>query len=125
MIENIVSDLMETTNSLIKAVEEDMVDVRKAKHDSLLVRNEEKLVLMDKLANGKKELNEQLTIEYQKGNDISVYKESIDRLEDKLQELYTLNGRLASIVLPVKEMYREIIEDISKNNGGSLIEVMA
>ena len=53
------------------------------------------------------------------------YREEINLLENNLKELYELNGYLASIVLPVKEMYKDIIEDLTKLNGGNLIEVMA
>ena len=59
--------------------------------------------------------------------------EEADKLRDfsvsipqkNLKELYELNGRLASIVLPVKEMYKDIIDDLTKANGGNLVEVMA
>ncbi len=125
MIENTVLQLKEITSQLNMAINDDIEDVKQANHESLINRNEIKLDLMDSLTVLKQSLNEELAQEYKAGVDISVYKNGIDELEIKLRDLYTANGKLASIVLPVKEMYREIIEDITKQNGGSILEVMA
>jgi len=125
MIDITVLELQSVTEELKKSILLDIEDVKKAKHESLLIRNDKKLELMDKLASLKQKLNEDLSIEYKEGKDISVYKPSIDELELGLKGLYELNGKLASIVLPVKEMYKDIIDEITKKNGGSLVEVMA
>ncbi|PIF04108.1 MAG: hypothetical protein CSA86_03165 [Arcobacter sp.] len=125
MIDITVLELQSVTNALKESILLDIEDVKKANHESLVERNSSKLTLMDKLTQLKQQLNTELSQEYQKGKDISVYKTSIDDLEIQLRELYELNGKLASIVLPVKEMYKEIIDEITKVNGGSLIEVMA
>lgn len=125
MIEITVLELQSITSELKESIVLDIHDVKKANHESLVTRNSVKLTLMDSLSELKQKLNSELSDEYKKGNDISIYKNSIDELEKQLRELYELNGKLASIVLPVKEMYKEIIDEISQNNGGSLIEVMA
>jgi len=125
MIDITVLELQSVTAALKESIKLDIIDVKQAKHESLLERNEEKIIMMENLSNLKKKLNEELSVEYKKGNDISLYKESIDDLEVNLRELYKLNGKLAAIVLPVKEMYKEIIDEITLRNGGSLIEVMA
>jgi hypothetical protein len=125
MIEDIVKELDKTIVSLKQYVLEDIEDVKQANHEQLIVRNDQKLELMDKLQQDKEKLNQELTKLYKDGQDISVYKESIDNLEVGLRELYELNGKLASIVLPVKQMYKDIIDEITARNGGSLIEVMA
>jgi vacuolar-type H+-ATPase subunit I/STV1 len=125
MIEDIVKELDKTIASLKQYVLEDIEDVKQANHEQLIVRNDQKLELMDKLQQDKEKLNQELTKLYKDGQDISVYKESIDNLEVGLRELYELNGKLASIVLPVKQMYKDIIDEITARNGGSLIEVMA
>ena len=80
---------------------------------------------MESLKTLKEELNDQLAAEYQEGKDISIYRESVDELEIDLRQLYETNGKLAAIVLPVKEMYKEIIEDITEKNGGRLVDVKA
>jgi len=50
----------------------------------------------------------------------------VDSLEDDLKQLYELNGKLASIVLPIKQMYKEMVDDLTEQNGGgSLIDVKA
>ena len=125
MIDITILELQSVTAELKESIKLDIIDVKQAKHESLLERNDEKLTMMENLSNLKKKLNEELSVEYKKGNDISLYKDSIDDLEVNLRELYKLNGKLAAIVLPVKEMYKEIIDEITLRNGGSLIEVMA
>jgi len=125
MIQDTINNLKEITSKLYKATLEDIEDVKKAKHESLLSRNDVKIELMDKLKDLKQMLNEQLAAEYQDGKDISVYRASVDELELELRELYKTNGKLAAIVLPVKEMYREIIDDITEKNGGRLVDMKA
>lgn len=125
MINETIIELKRITEELFYAIQLDIEDVKKANHESLVQRNEVKIELMDKLAVLKQTLNEELSAEYSKGVDISIYRESVDQLEDKLREVYKINGKLASIVLPVKEMYKEIIDEITAQNGGTLIEVMA
>lgn len=125
MIDITILELRSVTDELKESILLDIHDVKKANHESLVKRNVLKLNLMDSLASLKKQLNEELTVEYKNGSDISIYKQSIDELENELRNLYTLNGKLAAIVLPVKEMYKDIIDEISQNNGGSLVEVRA
>jgi hypothetical protein len=125
MIDGIVLELKNITAQLNAAIKLDIEDVKKANHESLVERNDLKLTLMDSLSVHKEKLNYQLSQEYKDGIDISIYKNSIDELEDKLKDLYHMNGKLASIVLPVKEMYKEIIDELTTVNGGSLVEVMA
>lgn len=125
MIDVTILELQSITEELKKAILLDIEDVKKANHESLVIRNTEKLNLMENLTDLKKKLNTQLSEKYKSGNDISIYKDGIDILEERLREVYKLNGKLGSIVLPVKEMYKDIIEEITQKNGGSLIEVMA
>lgn len=125
MITNTLEELKLLTQSLKDAINLDINDVKLANHESLLTRNDVKLESMEKLSELKQQLNSELAKEFHAGVDITVYKNSIDELETKLKELYLLNGKLASIVLPVRQMYKDIIDDITAINGGSLIEVMA
>jgi ABC-type transporter lipoprotein component MlaA len=59
------------------------------------------------------------------GEDVNIYRQKVDYLEEELRSLYKLNKELASIVLPVQQMYKEIVEDLTKNNGGALLDVKA
>ena len=111
--------------ALKEAIRQDIEDVRNANHEKLLERNDEKLELMIGIGDAQKVLNQILSDEISNGTDIDKFRDDVDLLEFHLRELYTLNGKLASIVLPVKEMYRQIIEDITTHNGGSLFEVRA
>ena len=125
MINKIISKLKIIAEKLNEAVVLDIEDVKKANHESLADRNVVKLDLMDNLIASKQKLNDELAAEYKSGGDISIYKNSVDELEEELKKLYYSNGKLASIVLPVKEMYKEIIDEITTINGGTLVEVMA
>ena len=125
MINNIISKMLEATINLKKAIILDIEDVKQANHEKLLERNEYKLKLIDEISTLQNKLSEALANEIEKGIDIEIYKEKIDNLEKHLKELYELNGKLASIVLPVKQMYSEIIEEIEKYGGGSLVEIKA
>jgi archaellum component FlaC len=125
MITNTIENLKSVTLELQNSIKEDIEDVKAAKHEALLERNNSKMDMMEKLSTLKKQLNDQLSAEFSEGKDVSVYKDSIDELEGELKHLYYLNGKLASIVLPVKEMYKDIIDEITASNGGSLVEVMA
>jgi len=125
MIDVTILELKSVTEHLKKSILLDIEDVKKANHENLVKRNSDKLTSMDLLTNLKQQLNSELSQEYKSGNDISIYKTSIDELELELQNHYSLNEKLASIVLPVKEMYKEIIDEITEKNGGSLVEVMA
>ena len=125
MIKNQVVKMIDTTIKLKQAIEQDIEDVKKANHEKLLERNELKLQLMEDISKFQTQLNEMLATEISNGVDVNIYRDDVDTLEMHLRELYELNGRLASIVLPVKEMYRQIIDEITALNGGSLIEVTA
>ncbi|MCK5111552.1 MAG: hypothetical protein KAQ94_08530 [Arcobacteraceae bacterium] len=117
--------MIEIVELLKGSILDDIEDVRKANHEKLLDRNDIKLEYMEQIASLKEELNQNLIQEVQAGVNVDKYREDVDRLEVHLIQLSKLNTKLAAIVLPVKEMYREIIEDISKANGGSLFEVRA
>lgn len=125
MISQTIENLKSLTIQLQDSIKNDIEDVKKANHEKLLERNDKKLEMMEELSSLKKQLNNQLTQEYKEGKDVSIYKDPIDELERELKHLYYLNGKLGSIVLPVKEMYKEIIDEITSKNGGRLVEVMA
>ncbi len=125
MIENIVANMIELVITLKEDITLDIEDTKNARHEQLLNRNDRKLEKMQQVASYKEELNNALVQAVQNGEELEEYKGMIDSLELHLQELFELNGKLASIVLPVKEMYKEIIDEITKAHGGTLLEVHA
>jgi hypothetical protein len=125
MIKSQVNRMINLAIALKNAIAEDIKDVRNANHEKLLERNDEKLELMMQITESQKVLNQILTDEINRGTDINQFRDDVDLLEFHLRELYELNGKLASIVLPVKEMYRQIIDEITTQNGGMLFEVRA
>ena len=125
MIKDIVKNMVDIVQDLQNDILLDIEDIKKANHEKLLDRNDIKLEKMDQIASLKEELNSALVDEVQAGGDVDRYREDVDLLEENLVHLSKLNGKLASIVLPVKEMYKGIIDDITKANGGTLLEVRA
>jgi hypothetical protein len=125
MIEQTIDNMMDIIAQLHQWVLDDIEDVKNANHESLLDRNDIKLTNMENLAQYKIDLNNLLVQAVQNGDDVDQYRQKVDDLEKALLDLSVINSKLGSIVLPVKQMYKEIIDDISRANGGSLIEVMA
>ncbi|HFU75084.1 MAG TPA: hypothetical protein ENK66_02455 [Arcobacter sp.] len=125
MVKTHIQTMVRLSIELKNAINLDIEDVKQANHEKLLERNDLKLKLMEQINEAQNRLNQLLSQQMQEGIDVNIYRNDVNELESHLRELYELNGKLASIVLPVKEMYRSIIEDITKSNGGTLIEVKA
>lgn len=125
MIETTVNKMLMTIENLKQAIKDDIEDIKLANHEKLLERNEKKQAYMDDIVDLKNELNQGLVQAVKNGVDVNIYRDSVNHLEDELKELYTLNGKLASIVLPVKQMYKEIVDELTERSGGNIFEIKA
>jgi len=125
MVEKNVNDMIELVKKMQKYINQDIEDIKKAKHEALLDRNDEKHNLIEQITNYKQQLNEDIVAEMKKGVDVNIYREQIDTLENELKNLYKLNRKLAQIVEPIQKMYKDIVEEISDNNGGTVFNVTA
>lgn len=125
MIENTVSNMSNLIIKLKSSITQDIEDIKLAKHEELLKRNDEKHLLIEQITSLKTQLNKELISEIQKGVDVNIYRQSVDSLEIELKELYELNKRLASIVLPVQQMYKDLVSEISAANGGNFFDIKA
>lgn len=125
MVLNLIQEMITKTIELQEHILEDMEDIKSARHEKLLDRNEIKLEKMHILASKKEDLNHALLEALQQGKDVNQYRNSVDTLEEELKKLYMLNARLGSIVEPVRKMYKEIVDDIITQYGSSVIEVKA
>lgn len=125
MIETIVSNISALIIKLKDSITQDIEDIKLAKHIELLKRNDEKHLMIDKITSLKADLNKELILEIQKGVDVNIYRQSVDSLEIDLKELYELNKKLASIVLPVQQMYKDLVSEISAANGGNFFDIKA
>ncbi len=126
MINATVDEMKLEISKMKSAINEDIEDIKAANHDKLLDRNDLKQELMDNIVALKQKLNDELVVELQKGTDVNIFRTKVDSLEEDLRSLYELNGKLASIVLPIKQMYKEMVDDLTEHNGGgSLIDVKA
>ena len=125
MIENIVKNMSELVAELKISINQDILDIKEAKHEELLKRNDQKHFILDEIMNLKMQLNKELMALIQEGKDVNIYRQSVDDLEVQLKELYELNKKLASIVLPVQQMYKELVSEIKAVNGGQLFDIKA
>lgn len=125
MINEIIQRMSELVRNLQNSIELDIEDIKKAKHESLLNRNDEKHYMINEITELKAKLNQELVLKIQEGVDVNIYRQKVDSLEDELKNLYELNKRLASIVLPVQQMYKELVEDITAVNGGNIFDIKA
>lgn len=125
MIESIISDMSALIVRLKDSITQDIEDIKAARHEELLKRNDEKHIMIDDISSLKIELNKELVSKIQEGADVNVYRESVDLLEIELRDLYELNKKLASIVLPVHQMYKDLVSEISAANGGNFFDIKA
>jgi hypothetical protein len=125
MIENTIKKISALIIRLKSSIVQDIEDIKAAKHEELLKRNDEKHIMIEDITLLKAQLNKELMAKIQEGVDVNIYRESVDLLEIELKELYELNRRLASIVLPVQQMYKDLVAEISEANGGKFFDIKA
>ena len=125
MIENIEKDMLDLVDQLKSSIKQDISDIKEAKHEELLKRNDQKHSMIDEIMNLKIQLNKELIALIQEGKDVNIYRQSVDTLEVQLKELYELNKKLASIVLPVQQMYKDLVSQIASANGGNFFDIKA
>ena len=125
MIENTIKDMSNLIVKLKSSIVQDIEDIKAAKHEELLKRNDEKHIMIDDITLLKAQLNKELMLKIQEGVDVNIYRKSVDLLEIELKELYELNRRLASIVLPVQQMYKDLVSEITAANGGKIFDIKA
>ncbi len=125
MVETIVKEMIELVNKMQNFILQDIEDIKQAKHAELLNRNDEKQDMIEKITLYKKRLNQEIVNELQNGVDVNIYRDQVDSLEAELKKLYELNRKLAMIVQPIQQMYKDIVDDITDNNGGNFFNVKA
>jgi hypothetical protein len=125
MIEITIKEMSDLIVKLKSSILLDIEDIKAAKHEELLKRNDEKHIMIDEITLLKAQLNKELMLKIQEGVDVNIYRKSVDLLEIELKELYELNRRLASIVLPVQQMYKDLVSQISEANGGKFFDIKA
>lgn len=125
MIVKIIENMSDLINKLKISINQDILDIKEAKHEELLTRNDEKHHMIDEIMNLKTKLNQELMSIIQKGEDVNIYRTSVDSLETELKDLYELNKKLASIVLPVQQMYKDLVSEIAIANGGNFFDIKA
>lgn len=125
MINDIVTKMNLKIDNLKKLINEDISDIKEANHETLLKRNELKQTLIDDIIFCKSELNKELVLEIQKGVDVNIYRAKVDELENNIKSLYELNRKLSAIVLPIQNMYKELVNEFSSVNGGRIFDIKA
>lgn len=125
MIEDTISKMNQLVHDLQTAIHTDIDDIHESRHEKLLERNDKKEAMMNEIATLKQDLNKHLVQAMKNGEDLNIYREKINNLELELKKLYELNGRLASMVLPIQKMYQDIVSELTELNGGNLVEIKA
>lgn len=125
MIENVILQMNSKIDSLKQSINEDIQDIKDAKHENLLKRNDIKQTLIDDIISYKAELNKELIKELEKGVDVNIYRAEVDKLENNLKDLYELNRKLSAIILPIQNMYKELVSEFSSVNGGRIFDIKA
>ncbi|QKF72590.1 hypothetical protein AFAEC_0381 [Aliarcobacter faecis] len=125
MIENVILQMNSKIDSLKQSINEDIQDIKDAKHENLLKRNDIKQTLIDDIISYKAELNKELIKELEKGVDVNIYRAEVDKLENNLKDLYELNRKLSVIILPIQNMYKELVAEFSSVNGGRIFDIKA
>ncbi|MCG3676786.1 hypothetical protein [Aliarcobacter butzleri] len=125
MIEVIIENMNRLINELKDSINLDIEDIKAAKQEELLKRNDKKLSIIENITNLKQDLNQELIKQLQAGIDVNIYRNKVDFLETNLKELNELNKKLASIVLPVQQMYKELIADVAAKQGGQIFDIKA
>lgn len=125
MVNEIIDEMTTLVTKMQGYIKQDIEDIKQGKHEQLLNRNEEKEFMIEKIANYKKKLNQEIVNQLQNGVDVNIYRDEVDNLEEELKNLYKLNRKLALIVEPIQQMYKEIVNEITEKNGGNIFHVKA
>ncbi|XOB61603.1 hypothetical protein ACMC56_13490 [Campylobacterota bacterium DY0563] len=125
MVENIINEMLVLVKKMQEYINQDIEDIKKAKHEELLNRNDDKQNMIEEIASYKQKLNGEIIKEMQNGVDVNIYREQVNGLENELKALYELNRKLSLIVQPIQKMYKDIVDEISDSNGGAIFNVKA
>ncbi|MGB5919666.1 hypothetical protein [Arcobacter sp.] len=123
MIKNITEEMSSLVVKMKDLINSDIEDIKAAHHEKLLDRNDDKQEYMNRIIELREKLNDELVNKMQEGVDINAYRNDVDTLEKELQELHLLNAKLASIVLPIQQMYKDIVEELTSHSGGNIVEI--
>lgn len=123
MIKNITDEMGSLVLKMKDLINSDIEDIKAARHEKLLDRNDDKQEYMNQIIELRKNLNDELVSKMQEGIDINIYRDDVDTLEKELTELHILNAKLASIVLPIQQMYKDIVEELTSQSGGNIVEI--
>ena len=123
MVTTIIDEMTRLVFEMKDLISKDIEDIKAAHHEKLLDRNDDKQTSMEKIIELREELNKELVKKMGEGVDINIYREAVDELENNLQELQMLNSKLALIVLPIRQMYKDIVSELTKNSGGNIVEI--
>lgn len=123
MIKNITDEMSSLVLKMKDLINKDIEDIKAARHEKLLDRNDDKQEYMNQIIELRQTLNDELVKKMQDGIDINIYRNDVDALEEELKDLHKLNAKLASIVLPIKQMYKDIVDELTSQSGGNIIEI--
>jgi len=124
MIDLHIDKMNKDINNLKNIIDSDIKDIREANHKSIQERIDIKNSLIDSLKNDKIKLNQLLIAEVRNGKDVNIYKKYVDNLEQNLHILQKKNRDFATILMPVKKLYEDLINETFGTNS-RLVQVKA
>ena len=125
MIEVIIENMNRLINELKDSINLDIEDIKAAKQEELLKRNDKKLSIIENITNLKQDLNQELIKQLQAGIDVNIYRSKVDFLENNLKELNELNKKWPLIVLLVKKMYKKQLPKVAAKQEGQIFDIKA
>jgi hypothetical protein len=120
MIEQNAQKIINQIDKVIILTKEDIYDLKHGDFNNIMKRNSEKQILVDNIKNMKKILDSDIITKAQNGANVEIYRSTINDVEKKLNNLNDVNGQLAQILLPLKDMYNSIINDFFKENQSTI-----
>jgi cellulose biosynthesis protein BcsQ len=120
MIENDINNILVDIRSLVLLIDQDINDLKTGGSKEVLSRNKLKQELINNIINYKKNIDIQLKNEYKLFNNIDKYKDNINNIEIELSYLNQKNNELAYILLPLKDLYDNIIQDFFHQNNSTV-----
>jgi len=118
MLKQSLTSINKTLENLIEITQNDIQDIKQAKHEMLFERNIIKEELVTQFTTLKSQIDSILVQRNQSGidlNDMFNEEENIllDEFRNKLQEFYTIHKKFAKMALIVTNFYKNLVHKVN------------
>ena len=124
MLKQTLISINKTLDNLIEITKKDIADIKKAHHESLFERNEQKEQLVEQFTNLKSQIDSILVQRNQSGIELeNMFNDEesklLDDFRNKLQEFYTIHKKFSKMALTITNFYRNLVHKVT----GSEIDI--